>query len=996
MSGVRYGLLGPLSVTVDGREVTITASRDRAVLAMLLLHPGRVLGVGVLADAVWGADPPATARGQLQTCVSRLRRALPAGVIRSDPAGYRLDPGPGELDAAEFGRLTAAGREDRDPAKLRQGLDLWRGDALAGIESHAVQLAAAVLDQQHVDAVVDWAELELEAGRERDLLGELAVAVDRWPLQERLSGQLMLALHRAGRTAEALAEYQRVRLALRDELGLDPGPELRDLHAEILKGAPRRAATLVRCLPRTVGDFVGRAAVVDRLVATIEAAPPGPVVAVVDGMAGSGKTTLALHVAALVGDRYPDAHLFVDLHGHSAERPLETAAAVLVLLRQLGVEAERIPAALVDRIGLWRTELARRRVLVLFDNAASSAQVADLLPTGSGSLALVTGRRRLFGLDGVHTESLPVLAPGEGIALLARMAGDRVGAEPEAAAEVVRRCGGLPLAIRLAGARLAHRPRWRVADLARRLRESALPELAAEERSVVSAFALSFDHLTAPARQVFRLLGVCPGTDVDVLTVAALSGLPLDAAQETVDDLIDVHLLEEREPEVYRLHDLLREFAAVLAAELAPAERTEALRGALDLQLHAAAATNAAAFRERLDRDIGRPVPLRPDLLAAVTDPGARLERERPGLLSYIDAAAGEPELAPYAWRLARASWLHLFRGGHPDDIRATHQRALEVAERAGDRAAAATMLNYMASAHFRRAEIDEATRLLERCLAIYRELGDQEAVRRSLVNLANVHHNAGRWTKSIELALEVRRMPSPRVGRGTDTDELNAIALGYQRLGRYAEALRYERLRLLMLVEKGDPVRTGDCLASIAVLKHRLGAVGGAAARRQLMAGLRQIQRGHSPYAEAEAYHDLALLMAREGDLEEALAIHRHALEIATPLDDPRQTSRLRHGLGTTLLLAGDRVNARAAFEEALRLGRRFRLAHATAVAEAGLAECLAGDDPAEARRLLDRAAAALAALEAPELADVEKFLAGLGGEDHRRTGAGGETIRA
>ncbi|MFF5082330.1 BTAD domain-containing putative transcriptional regulator [Actinoplanes sp. NPDC000266] len=999
MTSARYRVLGPLSVTVDGQEVIVTAGRDRVVLAMLLLHPGRVLGIAVLADAVWGADPPATARGQLQTCVSRLRRVLPAGVIHSDPAGYRLDPAPGELDAAEFGRLTAAGREDHDPAKLRQGLDLWRGDALAGIESHAVQLAAAVLDQRHVDALVDWVQLELAAGHERDLLGELATAVDRWPLQEKLSGQLMLALHRAGRTADALAEYQRARVALRDELGLDPGPELRDLHAAILTGgAPRRAgeAGKVRCLPRTVGDFVGRTAVVERLVATIEAAGPGPAVAVVDGMAGSGKTTLALHVAALIGDRYPDAHLFVDLHGHSAERPVETGAALLVLLRQLGVEAERIPSALVDRIGLWRTELAERRVLVLFDNAASSAQVADLLPTGPGSLALVTGRRRLSGLDGAHTESLPVLAPGEGIALLARMAGERVGAEPEAAAEVVRRCGGLPLAVRLAGARLAHRPRWRVADLVRRLRESALPELAAEERSVASAFAVSFDHLTAPARQVFRLLGVCPATEVDVLTVAALSGLPLDAARETVDDLIDVHLLDEREPEVYRLHDLLREFAAVLAAELTPAERTEALRGVLDLQLHAAAATNAAAYRQRLDHDLGRPVPLRPDLLAAVTDPAARLERERPELLGYIDAAAGEPELARYTWQLARASWLYLFRRGHPDDIRATHQRALEVAERAGDRAATASMLNYLASAHFRRSEVDEATRLLERCLAIQRELGDQEAIRRSLVNLANVHHNAGRWTKSIELALEVRRMPSPRVGRGTDTDELNAIALGCQRLGRYAEALRYERLRLLALIEKGDPVRIGDSLTNIAVAKHRLGAVSAAAARRQLTAGLRQIQRGHSPYAEAEAYHDLALLTAREGDLEEALALHRRALEIATPLDDPRQRSRLQHGLGTTLLLAGDRGDARAAFEEALRLGRRFRLAHGTAVAEAGLAECLAGDDPAEARRLLARAAAALAALEAPERHEVAKLIAELGGEDHLRTGAEGETIRA
>ncbi|WP_127498600.1 AfsR/SARP family transcriptional regulator [Actinoplanes solisilvae] len=476
---MRYRILGPLTVTVDGQSVAITAGRDRIVLAMLLLHAGRVLGVGALADAVWGADPPATARGQLQSCVSRLRRSLPPDVIHSDPAGYSLTPGPGELDSAEFARLIAEARERHDPALYRRALDLWRGDAAAGIDAHGVRLAAATLDQQHVAALEAWAELELAAGRANDLIGDLSAAVDRFPLQERLSGQFMRALHRCGRQAEALAEYRRVRSALREELGLDPGHELQELHTGILAGTvgtrpsePVPPPAPIRCMPRTVGDFTGRVELVRRMVTAIdEAGTGGPVVAVVDGMAGSGKTTLALHVAALLGDRYPDAHLFVDLQGHSAEQPLEPSAALLILLRQLGVDFE-LPANLIDRISLWRTELAKRRTLVLFDNAASSAQVADLLPTAPGSLALVTSRRRLAGLDGVHPESLSVLNADEAVTLLARIAGPRIWAEPEAAVQVVRRCGGLPLAIRLAGARLAHRPRWQVSDLpaaARRL-----------------------------------------------------------------------------------------------------------------------------------------------------------------------------------------------------------------------------------------------------------------------------------------------------------------------------------------------------------------------------------------------------------------------------------------------------------------------------------------------------------------------------------------------
>ncbi|MBM2617266.1 tetratricopeptide repeat protein [Actinoplanes sp. LDG1-06] len=992
---MRYRILGPLSVTVDGQDVAITAGRDRIVLAMLLLHAGRVLGVGTLAEAVWGAEPPATARGQLQTCVSRLRRSLPAGAIRSDPAGYCLGPGPGELDAAEFTRLVADARENNDPALYRRALDLWRGDAAAGLDSHGVRLAAAVLDQQHVAALEGWAELEIAAGRDRDLIGELVTAVDRFPLREKLSGQLMRALHRSGRQADALGEYQRVRSALRDELGLDPGRELQELHTAMLSGAlsePARPAQ-VRCLPRTVGDFTGRVEVVRRLVAAIDGSDTaGPVVAVIDGMAGSGKTTLALHVATLLGDRYPDAHLFVDLQGHSDGRPVEPAAALLVLLRQLGVEAERIPPGLVDRVGLWRTELARRRTLVLFDNAASSAQLADLLPTAPGSLALITGRRRLLGLDGVHPESLPLLSPDEAVTLLARIAGPRVWADPDGAAEVARRCGCLPLALRLAGARLAHRPRWQVADLVRRLGDSALPELAAEDRSVASAFAVSYRQLPEATQRVFRLLGVGPASEFDAFTVAALGGLPLEDAREILDDLVDVHLVEEPEPEVYRLHDLLREFAAALGSEIAPGERVTALRGLLDQQLHAAAATNLPAYRAVLDRDIGAPEPLRPDLVEALTDPVARLERERTSLGQYVDAAATVPELSRYAWQLPRAAWRHLFTGGYLDDVFALQSQARSVIEASGDRAATATVLNYLASVHYRRGEMDEAVRLLEQCIALREELGDRDAVAMSMVNLAGVHHVAGRWARSLEVALAVRRMFTPRTGR----DELNAIALGYQRLGRYPESLRYHRLRLLMQLEVGDPTRIGDALASIAVVKQRMGKVTIGAARRQVGVALRAMQKANYPYGEAENHNELALLLAAEGRLTEAVASHRAAIDRAAMVHDPTQESRLWHGFGTTLRLTGDDAQARTAFERALLLARQSRLPYPIALAQAGLGDCLLGDDPQEARRLLEQARATLAGLEAPELRDVEKSLVALGGTDHLHSGAGGETMEA
>ena len=1000
---MRYQILGPLAVSGTGDHPAITAGRDRVVLAMLLLHPDRALGVGELVDAVWGEDPPATARNQLQTCVSRLRRALPPGAIHTDPAGYRLVVGPGELDAAEFERLAALARARHDSGLYRQALRLWRGPALVGIGAHAVRRAAAVLDERRAVTMEDWADLAIATGAGRELIGELSALVEEFPLRERLRGQLMTALHGAGRQADALAEFRRAREALRDELGIEPGPPLQELHRQILVGglpeSPRPVAAVVspvRCLPRTVGDFTGRAEVVRRLVDSIAAADPGgPAIAVIDGMAGSGKTTLALHVAALLGDRFPDAHLFVDLHGHSQRAPLEPSAALLVLLRQLGIGAEAVPADAIDRTAMLRTELARRRTLLILDNASSSAQLTDLLPTAPGSLALITSRRRLSGLDGVRHESLALFPAEEAAALLTRIVGDRVAAEPEAAAEVVRRCGGLPLALRLAGARLAHRPRWRVADLARRLDESALPELAAEDRSVAAAFAVSYGQLSAPAQWVFRLLGLYPGADFDGPAVAALTGLALDDAREALDHLVDVHLVDEPEPEVYRLHDLLREFAAALAGEVGDEERRTALHGVLDLQMHAAMATVPPAYRAVLDRDLRHPVPLRPDLVGAVADPEARMERERRNLGAYV-AAAIAADLPGYVWQLPRAAWRYLWVRGYLDDVASLLGPALTVAEQIGDRSAVATIANYLASFHYRRAAIDEACRLLERTIGIREELGEWGGVVTAMSNLAGMHHIAGRWAKGIDLVQSSMRIA---VAERTPWDIdawLNVLALGNLRLGRLPEALRLQRRRLLALLDTGDTTRTADSLVEIAVLKFRTGAVSAAAARRQVQAALRICQRARYRFAEGDVHTELARLLFAEGRLTEAVAAHRRAIEIAMEQHDPFQESKSRHAFGTTLRLAGDLPAARDMFRRALEIGQQVRLPYLIANARTGLGDCAAaGGDAAEAVRLWRQAREVYAGLGAPERADIDKRLAEMGGADQlRHVGDGGTMV--
>ncbi|MEU4239168.1 BTAD domain-containing putative transcriptional regulator [Actinoplanes sp. NPDC026619] len=974
--------------------MAITAGRDRVLLAMLLLHVGRVVDVPTLIEALWGADPPTTARAQLQTCVSRLRRQLPAGAIVHDPAGYRLICEPDDLDASVFTRLIGEAKDQLDAGLLRRAIDLWRGEALVGLDSQPVRTAAAALDERYAAAVEDWAELELAAGRDRDLIGELGALAERFPLRERLRGQLIRALHGAGRTGDALAEFRRLRTALRDEIGIEPGRELQDLHRQVLGGEdkPRNTSKNVRSLPRTVGDFTGREEIVARLLGAVaRAGPAGPAVVVIDGMAGSGKTTLALHVAALAGDDYPDAHLFIDLHGHDEHEPAEPAAALLTLLRQLGVPPDLIPADRHDRVTMWRTELARRRVLIVLDNAYSSSQLADLLPSSAGSLALVTSRRRLIGLDGAHPESLPVLTPADATALLDRIAGERVAAEPDATAEVVRRCGGLPLALRLAGARLAHRPGWRVADLVRRLGESVLPELAAEDRSVASAFALSYGQLAEPAKRMFRLLGVFPGELLDGPAVAALCGLPLDDAQDAMDDLIDLHLVEEPSPGWYRLHDLLREFAGTLAAtELTEDERRAALIGVLDLQTHAVARSVPESYRVVLYRDLGSPAPLRPELVAAIADPELRIEMQRPHLAAYAEAApaTGRPE---YAWWIGRAAWWHLFYRGASDDLRTLLERIMSIMANSSDRAGIAVTANYLASVCVRAADFERALELLKRSVRLRQELGQTRAAATALGNLAGVYDALGQFTESIEAAHAARRASALAGDRTRSRAPLSYLSEGNERLGRHADALHYRRLALLAAIDHRDDGVVAMSLMKIQRIRRSLGITAGA--HRYLAVALRLAQRIGNFDVESDVHNELGNLLRSEGRYPEAIAEHEAALAGAGRIADRRHEIDCLAEYAETRQAAGDLAGARQLWETVLERAEGARMRFTAARAEEGVADCVAGLDPARARKSWTLALAAYVDLGVPDQARVRQRL-GAGGADHLRLGEVRETM--
>jgi DNA-binding SARP family transcriptional activator len=598
---VPFRVLGPFEVCVDDRRLELGGPRIRTLLAVLTANAGRVMQVGALVDALWGADAPPEAAQTVRTYVSRLRRSLAAAgqLIVTHPVGYTLRLVPDALDAGNFERLVAAGRDALTAARpadaaarLTSALELWRGDAYAEfgdvplLRSEAGRLAA-----MRLAATEDRIDAELATGASSGLLDELTELTERHPGHDRVWGQLMIALYRAGRQVDAVEVFGRARAVLAGRFGLDPSARLTEIHRRLLNndarllGVPAAVATSPvparDDLPGDVARFTGRTAELSRLVA-VPPGSPAAVVAAIDGMAGVGKTTLAVHAAHLLAGNHRDARLFLGLHGHTPGRPPTTPMAALdTLLRALGVPGSRIPDDLDARAARWRAELATRSALVVLDDAADLAQIRPLLSGTARTLVLVTSRRRLVGLDSALSVSLDALPEADAVALFAGVLGDDRAADTGAVHDVVDRCGYLPLAIRLAAARLRARPSWPVRYLAERLRGLGWPlaELEADGCGVAAAIAPSCDHLAPPARRMFRLLGLHPGPDFDAPAAAALAAVAVPEAERLLENLVDDHLLRQSAAGRYRFHALVRRHAhaAALAEEPEP-ERRAALR----------------------------------------------------------------------------------------------------------------------------------------------------------------------------------------------------------------------------------------------------------------------------------------------------------------------------------------------------------------------------------------------------------------------------------
>ncbi len=598
-----FSVLGPVEVRVGGGRVEF-GRKPTAVLALLLLHPNSWVSLDALIDSVWEDGAPVSADRNVKTYVWQLRHRLPPAAggprIQSRPGGYRIVVEPSELDALAFEELAAAGRQAfaaADPALARErftaALRLWRGAPYGELPCDAARIAAAGLTELRWELLQRLADALLVLGEFAEAVTLLRPLTAAEPLREGVWTALVRALHRAGRRGEALDAYRQARLLLRDELGVEPGAELRDAHRQLLAGtepdpsAGRRALQPrgSNSLPRDVPDFVGRAAeqaALRELAASAYSAGRAVRVAVLDGMAGAGKTALAVHVAHGLARNYPDAQLHADLKGHSATAaPVDPAAALAGLLCTVGVPDAGLPAGLDERAALWRSVLADRRVLLVLDDAAGAAQVRPLLPGDGRSLVLVTSRVRLAALDGVETVSLGMLSEPEAVRLLGDVVGGtRVQREPAAAAEVVELCGRLPAAVRIAAAWLRRRTAWSVGLLADWLGEEPgrLTALRAEDRSLETMFAGSYGRLAPDARRLFRLLGLAGGRELGAGVAAALAGTDPDAVEPLLEHLLDQHLLVQEVVGSYALHPLLGAYARQrVLAEEPLAERRAAL-----------------------------------------------------------------------------------------------------------------------------------------------------------------------------------------------------------------------------------------------------------------------------------------------------------------------------------------------------------------------------------------------------------------------------------
>jgi len=961
---VEFRILGSLEIAAGPERLELGGALDQVVLAMLLLNANRVVTVDRLLGAIYGEDLPPTSRAQAQNSISSLRRLFAshgdADAISTRAQGYVIQVGNSQLDSRRFAELAATARAAREAnhldqavAHYRDALRLWRAPALDGLDSLLIRAAASRLDEQRIGANEDRLTLELDLGRHHELVGELSELVEQYPLRERLRGQLMLALYRCDRAAEALQVYRQARRTMIDELGIEPGERLRQLEHAILTCDPAldppagpvtiQPATrqIPSLLPADIADFTGRAEQIEQIDQRLTRAAgqrsrlPVPVV-VITGQGGVGKTSTAVHAAHGAAGQFRDGQLFADLHGWSP-RPVGPMHVLERFLRALGVPGPQIPEGLDERAEVYRSLLAGRRILVVLDDAAGESQVSPLLPGSGGAAVLVTSRSRLAGLPGATRIEVNVLDAGQSLDLLARIAGtDRVQAQSRAAAAVAAQCGHLPLALRIAGARLAARPHRSFQQLADRLADETrrLDELSHGDMGVRASISLGYDSASDQARRLFRRLALLEQPVFSGWMSAALLDLPPADAEDLLDELVNAQLVEIAGTGAgvyshYRFHELIRVFARErLAAEEPAAERAAALERALGVLLYLAEEgrrryEGGAYFR--LDSSALRwPLPERlVDQL--LSDPLSWFERERAALVSGVRQAA-RAGLAGPCWSLAHGAEPLFETRAYFDDWRETSDVALQAARQAQDVRGQAAMLHSRGTLQSEQQQFDAARRDLDAAAQLFQDIGDDQGFALSTRNIAFLDRVGGRLDDA---------------------------------------ARRYDQV-LTIFRETGDNVAAAHVLQNLAMIKLDQHEPGEAWAL--LAEALRLARAGHNVRVEAQVLYLSGEAALRAGEPARAVGRLEDALAIVRDTGDPVGEARILQAAGVAWVRQGEYAQARTALQRALELAGSTGDRWAEARALLGLSElALASGDPGQAVALGQQASGIFRGMGAP-----------------------------
>jgi class 3 adenylate cyclase/tetratricopeptide (TPR) repeat protein len=829
-----------------------------------------------------------------------------------------------------------------------------QGDGFFAVFSSAPACAAAAIKMQQALESHVWPAGEHVRVRMGVHSGEAA---------ETAAGLVGLDVHRAARVAAAgyggqvLVSEAAAALVGR---ALPPGAALADLGAHRLKdldqpvrifqlraaglqaefppprSVPGGAAAATRTLPRDLASFTGRQRELAELVAA--AAGAGGVVGIhaIGGMAGVGKTAFAVHAAHRLADRFPAGQIFLPLHGHTpGQQPVEPTDALASLLAAAGLPAGQIPPGLEARMALWRDRLAGQQLLLILDDAASSDQVRPLLPGSGGSLVLVTSRRHLSALEDATAVSLDTLPPGEAAGLLVRLAG-RVGlsADDPAVAEITRLCGFLPLAIGMVARQLHHHPAWSVADQAAELASARdrLELMATENLSVAAAFNLSYADLSEDQARLFRRLGLHPGADIDGYAAAALDGTDLAAARRGLEALYDQYLLSEPARGRYRLHDLIRAHARVLAGRLDPeSNRDGATARLLDYYQYAAARADALISRQvRPGPVTAGGISVAVPALAYRKQALAWSRAERASLLACLDYATGTGQHARVVALTVGLAGLLRSDGPWAEAV-IRHTAAVQAAEHLSDRLGRANALSDLGVVRWLMGDYPAAAQAQEQALGIYRDLGDQDGQAKALSHLGDVRRATGDYraaAQTQEQALGVYRDLGDRIGQADALSHLGDIR---RATGDYRAAARTLEQALGVYRDVGDRLGQANALLYLGVVRRMTGDY--RAAAQTLEHALNIYRDIGNRGGEAEALNETGTLHRVSGDTAQADRCHQQALELARAIASSWDEAHALAGLGRGALAADRADEAAGMLRQALDIFQRIGAAEAADV---------------------------------------------------------------